>query len=542
MAGVKSTTFFVFSARSGQAGDWMVIVALMTPRLPLSQCASRITSETMVTDKRDRMKRATTLGQLRNSGYRGRSTKEEMRENLIEKIKSGKDRWRGIIGYDRTVLPLLENAILSQHDILLLGLRGQAKTRILRQLVDLLDEYLPVIKGSPLNEDPFRPVTTRSKRMLAEMGDELPIDWLHRDQRYNEKLATPDVSVADLIGDLDPIKAVRERLDLADEEVIHWGIVPRTNRGIFAINELPDLQPRIQVALLNILEEKDFQIRGFPIRIPLDMTLAFTANPEDYTNRGNIITPLKDRIASQINTHYPTSIATAKAITQQEAWSERSTAIEVPELIRDIIEQIAFEARSSEHVDQSSGVSARLTISAFENLLSNIERRAALNKENDYYPRICDLYAVLPSIMGKVELVYEGEVEGPSIVGVSLIGEATKKAFGQYFPAPRRPKNQSTENQRQTENIYEPVIDFFASGKRLELSDEMPYREYKAALMQIVGLKEIAHKYFRPANERETVLAMELVLEGLHRHNIIAKESPDNKFVYVDMLENILKD
>lgn len=488
------------------------------------------------------MKRPKTLRELKASGYRSRSTKTELRENLMEQIRAGKSRWPGIIGYERTVLPLLENAILSQHDILLLGLRGQAKTRILRHLVNFLDEFLPVIKGSPLNEDPYRPITSRSKRLLVEAGDDLPIDWLPRELRYSEKLATPDVSVADLIGDLDPIKAVREKLDLSDEEVIHWGIVPRTNRGIFAINELPDLQPRIQVALLNILEENDFQIRGFPIRVPLDMMLAFTANPEDYTNRGNIITPLKDRIASQINTHYPSSVEIAKVITQQEAWTDRSAQIEIPELIRDIIEQIAFEARSSEHVDQGSGVSARLTISAYENLLSNIERRAAVNKDNDYYPRLCDLYAVLSSIVGKVELVYEGELEGPSIVAVNLIGEATKKAFAQYFPAPRKPRNHTAENQRPQENVYEPIIDFFASGKRLELSDELPYREYKAALSQIVGLREIAHRYFKPKDERETVLAMEFVLEGLHRHNIIAKESPDNKFVYVDMLENILKD
>jgi magnesium chelatase subunit I len=488
------------------------------------------------------MKRPKTLRELKASGYRSRSTKTELRENLIEQIGAGKSRWPGIIGYERTVLPLLENAILSQHDILLLGLRGQAKTRILRHLINFLDEFLPVIKGSPLNEDPLRPITSRSKRLLIEAGDDLPIDWLPRELRYSEKLATPDVSVADLIGDLDPIKAVREKLDLSDEEVIHWGIIPRTNRGIFAINELPDLQPRIQVALLNILEENDFQIRGFPIRVPLDVMLAFTANPEDYTNRGNIITPLKDRIASQINTHYPSSVEIAKAITQQEAWTDRSAQIEIPELIRDIIEQIAFEARSSEHVDQGSGVSARLTISAYENLLSNIERRATINKDNDYYPRICDLYAVLSSIVGKVELVYEGELEGPSIVAVNLIGEATKKAFAQYFPAPRKPRNHAAENQRQQENVYEPIIDFFASGKLLELSDELPYREYKATLSQVVGLREIAHRYFKPKDERETVLAMEFVLEGLHRHNIIAKESPDNKFVYIDMLENILKD
>lgn len=324
------------------------------------------------------MKLPRSLGALRQTGYRSRSIKDELRENLLVQIRGGKQRWLGIIGYDRTVIPQLENAILSKHDILLLGLRGQGKTRILRQLVSLCDEFIPVIKGSPLNEDPLRPVTKRYQRLAEEAGDDLEIDWLHRDDRYQEKLATPDVSVADLIGDLDPIKAVREKLDLSDEEVISWGIIPRTNRGIFAINELPDLQPRIQVALLNILEENDVQIRGFPIRVPLDIALAFTANPEDYTNRGNIITPLKDRIASQINTHYPQDRDTAKRITVQEAWTARATSIEVPEILRDIIEQIAFEARQSEHVDQSSGVSARLTISAYENLLSNIERRAAL--------------------------------------------------------------------------------------------------------------------------------------------------------------------
>lgn len=487
------------------------------------------------------MKQPTTLGALKTSGYRNRSTKDELRENLLSQIKAGKPRWRGIIGYERTVLPQLENAILSKHDILLLGLRGQAKTRILRQLVGFFDEYLPVIKGSPLNEDPFQPISAQFRRLAVSAGDELEIDWLPREVRYNEKLATPDVSVADLIGDLDPIKAVREKLDLANEDVIHWGIIPRTNRGIFAINELPDLQPRIQVALLNILEENDFQIRGFPIRLTLDMMLAFTANPEDYTNRGNIITPLKDRIASQINTHYPTNLEYAKSITKQEAWTDRPTRIVIPELLQDIVEQVAFEARASEHVDQTSGVSARLTISAYENLLSNIERRAALNKDSDHYPRICDLYSAVSSIIGKLELVYEGELEGPTIVAVNLIGEATKKIFLNYFPPPRRSKP-ATEDRPRQESVYEPVVDFFASGKRLEISDELPYKEYQAALSQIVGLREIAYKYYHPKNDHETTLAMEFVLEGLHRHNIIAKESPDNKFVYVDMIENILRD
>ena len=486
------------------------------------------------------MKDIKTLGGLKKAGYKSLSVKDELRKNLFELIKSGQKRFPGIIGYDRTVLPQVENAILSRHDFILLGLRGQAKTRILRELVSLLDEYIPVIKGSMLNENPFNPISSKYKRLFSEMGDSLEIEWLHRSERYNEKLATPDVSVADLIGDIDPIKAVRERLDLSDEDVIHWGIVPRTNRGIFAINELPDLQPRIQVSLLNILEENDIQIRGFPIRVPLDMLLVFTANPEDYTNRGNIITPLKDRIASQINTHYPNSLADAKLITAQEAWSERTSGIEIPEVIRDIIEEIAFEARNSEYVDQTSGVSARLSISAYENLLSNIERRAAINDEKELFPRICDLYSTIASIVGKVELVYEGELEGPTTLAVNLIGSAVKNAFDRIFPPPRRERKRGNDTIVE-ENIYEAVQDFFASGKHLEISDEMSNGEYRDNLDQIVGLKNLAVTYYKPKSENETYLAMELILEGLHRSNVIAKESPDNKFIYADMLQNILK-
>ena len=486
------------------------------------------------------MKLPKTLGGLKSSGYVSHSTRDELRKNLLASIKSGKKRFPGIIGYDRTVLPQLENAILSKHDFILLGLRGQAKTRILRQLVELLDDYLPIIKGSKLNENPFAPISARYKKLAADAGDELEIEWLHRSERYHEKLATPDVSVADLIGDIDPIKAVREKLDLSDEEAIHWGIIPRTNRGIFAINELPDLQPRIQVSLLNILEENDLQIRGFPIRVPLDMLLVFTANPEDYTNRGNIITPLKDRIASQINTHYPNTLEEAKSITRQEAWVDRGSKIFIPEIIRDIIEQISFEARASEYVDQSSGVSARLSISAYENLISNIERRAALNNDHDHIPRICDLYSVISSIAGKVELVYEGELEGPAILAVNLIGEAIKTTFARYFPSPRKEKV-NLDARPDEENVYEPVIDFFSTGKRLEISDEIPYDEYKHRLSQIVGLDKIAERFFPSNDPREIYLAMELILEGLHRSNIIAKESPDNRFIYADMIENILR-
>ncbi len=490
------------------------------------------------------MKLPKTLGALRKSGYKSVSTKDELRRNLLNLIKSGKKRFPGIVGYDRTVLPQIENAILSRHDFILLGLRGQAKTRILRQLGTLLDEYIPIIKGSILNEDPLDPISDKYRKLIADIGDDLEIEWLHRDDRYHEKLATPDVSVADLIGDIDPIKAVREKLDLADEEVIHWGIVPRTNRGIFAINELPDLQPRIQVSLLNILEENDIQIRGFPIRIPLDMMLTFTANPEDYTNRGNIITPLKDRIASQINTHYPENITDAMKITEQEAWSERGVEIEIPGIIKELIERIAFEARDSEYVDQTSGVSARLSISAYENLISNIERRAALNNDNDYYPRICDLYSVIASIVGKVEMAYEGELEGPTILAINLIGDAVGESFEERFPSPKtqRKRMASDEPTIPVANVYEPIIDYFSTGRKLELSDEMRYDEYKAALDEIVGLKKIAQEHYKTNDEREVYLMMEFILEGLHRANVLAKDSPDNKFVYTDMLSNILKD
>jgi magnesium chelatase subunit I len=314
------------------------------------------------------MTRPKTLGELKASGYRSRGVKEELRGNLRSALTDGKNPFSGIHGYERTVLPALHNAILSKHDFLLLGLRGQAKTRLLRLLVGLLDPEIPTIAGSDLNEDPFDPITKYGRRTVSEHGDDTPIAWMPREERYREKLATPDVTIADLIGDVDPIKAATERRSYSDEEVIHFGIIPRTNRGIFAINELPDLQPRIQVGLLNILEERDLQIRGFPVRIPLDILLVFSANPEDYTNRGNIITPLKDRISSQILTHYPDDVKTAARITAQEAWLQRDSApaTEIPEFFRELVEEIAFAARSSEFVDQSSGVSARMPISAVQ--------------------------------------------------------------------------------------------------------------------------------------------------------------------------------
>ena len=483
-------------------------------------------------------KRPKTLGELKQSGRQSVSVKEEMRRNLLVKISRGEPLFPGIVGFDKTVVPALVNAILSKHHIILLGLRGQAKSRLIRLMSTLLDEYLPVIPGTYLNEDPLNPISPKGKRMVAEQGDDMPVAWLTREERYHEKLATPDVSIADLIGDIDPIKAAREKLDISNEEVIHWGIIPRTNRGIFAINELPDLQPRIQVGLLNILEENDIQVRGFPLRVPLDLVLVFTANPEDYTNRGNIITPLKDRIDSQIITHYPRSLADARTITENEA-VKNNDKIKVPDFMRDIVEEITFQARKSEYVDQSSGVSARVSISAYENFLSNIERRAASNRDDDLMPRMGDLYSVLPAVTGKIELVYEGEQEGAALVAVDLIGKAVNKIFLKHFPAPV--KGKSSPDAAPQENPYEAVTDYFSSGKRLELSDEMTLDEYRKNLDAVAGLEQIVRKYFDTGDERERYLRMELVIEGLYHNNVIAREEEDTIFSYGDVFSDMLR-
>src|SRR5438876_1283947 len=392
------------------------------------------------------MNKPQTFGELKASGYRPRGVKEELRENLRRALSQDENPFEGIHGYERTVLPALYNAVLSKHDLLLLGLRGQAKTRLLRMLVNLLDIEIPAIAGSELNEDPFLPITKYGRRLLAEKGDGAPLAWIPRSERYREKLATPDVTIADLIGDIDPIKAATERRSYSDEEVIHFGIVPRTNRGIFAINELPDLQPRIQVGLLNILEERDLQIRGFPIRIPLDILLVFSANPEDYTNRGNIITPLKDRISSQIMTHYPDDVKTAAKITAQEAWTERTldgVTVLLGEEIKLLIEEIAFVARRSEFVDQTSGVSARMPIATRELLASNLERRALRTGEKVVAPRLVDLFATLPAITGKVEMVFEGEQQGAEIIAKKLIGDAVKTLFESKFPPVEGPRGRA---------------------------------------------------------------------------------------------------
>ena len=483
------------------------------------------------------------LGALRASGYRVSSVKDEMRANLIAKLRSGERLFPGIIGYDETVVPALVNAILARHDIILLGLRGQAKSRIVRQMISLLDEYVPIVRGSDINDNPFAPVSQYAVQLVSELGDETPIEWLHRSQRYGEKLATPDVTIADLIGDIDPIKAASQRLHYAHEGAIHFGIIPRSNRGIFAINELPDLQPRIQVGLFNILEEKDIQIRGFNVRIPLDIMLVFTANPEDYTNRGNIITPLKDRIDSQILTHYPRTLQDAIAITEQEAdLSRDDNEIRIPGFFREIVEYIAFEARKSEYVDQKSGVSARLTISAMENLVSNAERRALLLGDTVIVPRLCDLPHILPGITGKIELVFEGEQEGPTKVSRALVGKAVRETFRRYFPDPLRKRARASQQAetREQDIEYGKIVEWFESGNVVELSDMMTLQEYCAALEAVPGLRTVAERHL-PTKDRSWELpsVMEFVLDGLHQNSRIAKDELDHRTSYKDLVGSI---
>ncbi len=506
------------------------------------------------------MKQATisTLGALRETGYTVTSVKDEIRSNLIRKIQNKETLFPGIIGYEESVIPAIVNSVLAKHDIILLGLRGQAKTRIIRLLPSLLDEYIPIVKGCEINDNPFRPVCRQCVEQSREAGDDLEIEWLHRDQRYGEKLATPDVTIADLIGDIDPIKAASKRLHYSHEGAIHFGIIPRTNRGIFAINELPDLQPRIQVGLFNIMEEKDIQIRGFNIRIPLDVMIVFTANPEDYTNRGNIITPLKDRIDSQIMTHYPKSVEDAITITEQEAWIQRDgKKLIVPHYFKEIIEHIAFEARKSEYVDQSSGVSARLTISAMENLISNAERRAILSGDDHIVPRICDLPYVVPGLTGKIELVFEGEQEGPMKVSKALIGKAVRSVFKQYFPDPlqrqQRPRQaaeyyeqpQRQQGHRRTneprDEHYGKIVTWFESGNSIDVADDMTVQQYYDALKKVDGLCELVTKYMKidKQNIYETASAMEFVLDGLHQNSRLAKDEIDHKTSYKDLVGTI---
>ncbi len=485
------------------------------------------------------MARPKTLGELQQSGWRPRSVKREMRENLIARLQGKGPLFPGIIGYERSVIPEVQNAVLSGHDFILLGLRGQAKTRILRSLCELLDAELPAIEGSELNEDPFAPITEASRRRAAEMGAELAIRWIPRAQRYHEKLATPDVTIADLIGDIDPIKAATRKLHFADPEVLHYGTIPRSNRGIFAINELPDLSARIQVGLPNILEEGDIQIRGFPLRLPLDICLVFSANPEDYTNRGSIITPLRDRISSQILTHYPRAIEDAMKITAQEAWVERESRVDVvvPQWLRMVIEEVAFQARASELVDQSSGVSARVTIALLENTISNAERRAFAAGEALSVARASDVFAASPAITGKIELVYEGEREGVQAVSLALIGKAVKAVFARHFPDAYAAGDQAGEG----ESPYKPVLEYFTNGRVLDLSDATRDAELGSQLRQIPTLEALAVRHLDAKTIGEQAAAMEFVLEGLHQSLLLAKDEVSGGRSYRDMFEDMVK-
>lgn len=482
-----------------------------------------------------------TLGELKKSGYQPKSIKEEVRQNLIAKLEQNENVFHGILGYEDSVIPDVERALLSRHNILFLGLRGQAKTRMARLMTELLDEQIPVVAGSEVNDDPFHPISHYAKELIAEKGDDTPIEWVSRTQRYGEKLATPDVSVADLIGDIDPIKAANLKLSFADERVIHYGIIPRSNRCVFVINEIPDLQARIQVSLFNILEEGDVQIRGFKLRLPLDILFVFTANPEDYTNRGSIVTPLKDRIESQILTHYPKTIETGLAITEQEAavHPDQEKRVEMSDLMKRIIEQVAFEARSSEYVDKKSGVSARLTISAYENAVSTAELRAIQNKEKKTQIWMSDLIGVIPSITGKIELVYEGEQEGPYQVAFHLLDKAIRAQFLQYFPNPEQTKKQR-RGDTATDNPYKSITSWFDKGNKLTLLMNTKDEEKIQQLYSVDGLYPLVKKYFKGANEKQAALLMEFVLHGLSAYSLISKKVVEGRIEFNDLVGSMI--
>jgi magnesium chelatase subunit I len=487
--------------------------------------------------------RIKTLGELKSNGYKSKSIKDEIRDNLIAGLQKNKNSFDGIIGYEETVIPDVERALLSRHNILFLGLRGQAKTRMARQMTELLDEYIPVISGSEINDDPVKPVSKYARDLIKEKGDSTPIEWLHRSQRYGEKLATPDVSVADLIGDIDPIKAANLKLSFGDEMVIHYGIIPRSNRCIFVINEIPDLQARIQVALFNILEEGDVQIRGFKLRMPLDILFVFTANPEDYTNRGSIVTPLKDRIQSQILTHYPKSIEIALSITEQEAFihDHQRSRVRISDLVKRLIEQISFEARASEYVDKKSGVSARLSISALENAYSAAERRAIINNEKETQVWINDLVGIIPSITGKIELVYEGEQEGPFQVAMNLVEKAIRSQFVTYFPNPDALKKKRTSTTQQpAENPYRSITAWFDKGNSLNLFFNIKDEEKIRELFKVDGLYALVKKHFKGANDKDAALLMEFVLHGLSAYSLISKKIVEGKIEFKDLMGSML--
>lgn len=481
------------------------------------------------------IQRIKTLGELKAAGYQPRSIKDELRANLVSRLQKKEKAFEGIWGYEETVIPDVERAILAGHDINFLGLRGQAKTRLARLMIHLLDEYIPVIAGSELNDDPLRPLSRYGHDLVTEMGDSTPVGWMHRDERYTEKLATPDVSIADLIGDVDPIKAASLKLPYSDERVLHFGLIPRANRGLFVINELPDLQARIQVALFNILQEGDIQIRGFKLRLPLDLQFVFTANPEDYTNRGSIVTPLKDRIDSQIITHYPKTIEVGRKITGQEAniRVEQQQIISAPELTLDLIEQIAFEARKSEYVDPKSGVSARLTISAYESLMAAAERRALMNHEKKVIVRISDFIGVVPSITGKVELVYEGEQEGPAIVAQNLVGKAIRTQFLNYFPDPDKFRKQKEKSP------YRKITQWFSDGHSVDLLSEVSNNEYEKLLRSVSGLLELVNEFQKDKDPATKLLFMEFALHGLSEYSLLSKHRLERGIQFKDLMSGM---
>ncbi len=476
------------------------------------------------------MNKIKTLGELKKSGYKSKSIKDELRNNLREKIQKGETTFEGVHGFEKTVIPELERAILSRHNINLLGLRGQAKTRLARKMTELLDEYIPIVTGSDINDDPLSPISRFAQELIAEKGDKTPISWMHRDERFFEKLATPDVTVADLIGDIDPIKAANLKLSYADDRVIHYGMIPRANRCIFVINEIPDLQARIQVSLFNILQEGDIQIRGFKVRLPLDMQFLFTANPEDYTNRGSIVTPLKDRIGSQILTHYPEDIETAKKITHQEAKSDtvQNKTIYVPELAKDLLEQISFEARESEYIDAKSGISARMSITAYENLLSTAERRCLVIGEKKTAVRLSDFMGVIPSITGKVELVYEGEQEGAGNVALSLIGDAVKTLFLNSFP-----KIEKLEKEGE-KTPYTATLEWFFNESGFELMDDASEKLYKTTLDDVLPLNELLDTYKPDLDKKDRYFWKEIILWGLVEFDKLTKSRVDEGYQFKD--------
>ena len=458
------------------------------------------------------MELAKTLGELKESGYSISSVKDEMRRNLVRRLRAGERLFPGIVGYDETVVPQIVNAILARHNIILLGLRGQAKSRIIRQLTDLLDERIPIIAGSEINDNPFHPISAYGRQMVELHSDQTRIEWVGRDARFVEKLATPDVTIADIIGDVDPIKAAKGGHLLSDELTIHYGLLPRANRGIFAINELPDLAGKIQVGLFNIMQEGDVQIKGYPVRLPLDVMLVFSANPEDYTARGKIITPLKDRIGTEITTHYPSDLQLGVEITRQEAWTEREGLggdLTVPDFIRELVEQIAFEARDDQRIDKRSGVSQRLPITVMESIISNAERRSLLTEEERVVPRISDIYAAAPSMTGKMELEYEGEQVGAAKIARDLIKRAAGEIYEGYFVGIELAE----------------AVRWFDSGNSLRLADTASASECMNLLEAVPELIDTAliPFDFSRSDAAMTVSACEFVLEGLYAQNKISR-------------------